>query len=163
MVELDKLHIDDFTSNVQRDDIEHIVTGDGLFDRLMETATQHLKAQFEGNRLREEDYAAAYIQIYQATLQAALTAWLDKEIKLEQIKLVKAQIDSEHSKMDLYKRQMEAFNDDYKHKVLKIMMDSWAVGFSVAKDNATISVIPDPVTSTKINDLYRQISSDITT
>ena len=76
MAELDKedikelLYIDvsEFTKNVTKDDIEHTVSGEGIFDILMNTATQHLKAQFEGNRIREEDYATAYVQIYQKQL-----------------------------------------------------------------------------------------------
>lgn len=246
------LNIEEFTHNVETDTISGTVTGDGIFDTLMETATKHLLAQFESNRIRQEDYANAYIHIYEVTLQAALKAWLEKDLvaaqirqteagtakieaetaktiaemeiiqpqitkieaetakieaeralvepqinKLnaetdkieaettllpEQLELLKAQVNSEKEKLklitkqlellaaqilaeqgkaDLYERQIQGFDDDYKHKVLKIMMDSWAVGFSVAKDNATISVIPDPVTSTKINSLYRQIAGDI--
>ena len=297
------LNIDEFTYNVETDAILGTVTGDGIFDTLMETATKHLLVQFESNRIRQEDYANAYIHIYEVTLQAALKAWLEKDLvaaqirqieagtakieaetaktiaemeiiqpqiakieaetgkiiaetellplqkdillvekakveaettrienevkliqpqidKLEaetakteaektliepqisklnaetskteaettllpkQLELLGAQVDSEKEKLklitkqlellaaqilaeqgkaDLYERQIQGFDDDYKHKVLKIMMDSWAVGFSVAKDNATISVIPDPVTSTKINSLYAQIAGDITT
>ena len=71
-VDMIKVDIGEFTADVSRDDIEHVVSGSGIFDTLMETATEHLKAQFEGNRIREEDYALAYIEIYKATLQAAL-------------------------------------------------------------------------------------------
>lgn len=262
------LNIDEFTYNVETDTIAGTVSGDGIFDTLMETATKHLLVQFESNRIRQEDYATAYIHIYEVTLQAALKAWLEKdliaaqirnaeaqtakveadtakikeetkllpaqleliqaqtaqveaettkvqeetkllpvqlelteaqitkleadtakveeetkllpaqlelveaqvanetaklEIVREQLKLVAAQVDSEKSKSALYKRQIESFDEDYKQKILKIMMDSWAVGFSIAKDNATISVIPDPVTSTKINSLYAQIAGELTT
>ena len=92
------IDIKEFTNNVRRDDVEHVVSGDGIFDKLMETATQHLKAQFEGNRFREEDYATAYVQIYQATLQAALQAWLQKGIAEKPLELLAAQEKTEEGK-----------------------------------------------------------------
>lgn len=171
MAELDKedikelLYIDvsEFTKNVTKDDIEHTVSGEGIFDILMNTATQHLKAQFEGNRIREEDYATAYVQIYQTTLQAALQAWLQKGIaaadlllKSKQLELLEKQMGTEDAKKALYRRQIEGFDEDYKQKILKIMMDSWAVGFSVAKDSFEASGIPAPMQKTTIDDLYNQ-------
>jgi hypothetical protein len=155
------INIHEFTDNVQRDDVEYIVSGDGIFDTLMETATQHLKAQFEGNRFREEDYATAYVQIYQATLQAALQIWLQKgvaeaelKIKEKQLELLAKQTEAEVNKAALYRRQIEAFDEDYKHKILKIMMDAWSVGFSVAKDSFEANGIPATMQKTAIDDLY---------
>ena len=206
------LNIDEFTNNVQADIIEGTVTGDGIFDTLMETATKHLAVQYETNRIRKEDYADAYIHIYEVTLQAALKAWLEKdlvaaqirnaeaqtakleadtaktkadtikveeetkllpiqlelaqaqlaneaaklEIAKEQLKLVAAQVESEKAKRSLYKRQIEGFDEDYKHKILKVMMDSWAVGFSVAKDSFEASGIPAPMQKAAIDDLFNQ-------
>ena len=174
-ISLAKININEFTDNVSRDDIEHIVVGDGIFDKLMETATQHLKAQFEGNRFREEDYAAAYVQIYQATLQAALQAWLQKgitetemalkaaelpikakqlELLQNQLALLAAQEKTEEDKASLYRRQIEGFDEDYKQKILKIMMDAWSVGFSVAKDSFEASGVPATMQKAAIDDLY---------
>lgn len=148
------IDIKEFTDNVQRDDVEYVVSGDGIFDTLMETATQHLKAQFEGNRFREEDYATAYVQIYQATLQAALQIWLQKGVAEKQLELLAKQIESETNKAALYRRQIEGFDEDYKQKILKIMMDSWSVGFSVAKDSFEASGVPATMQKAAIDDLY---------
>ena len=148
------IDIKEFTDNVQRDDVEYVVSGDGIFDTLMETATQHLKAQFEGNRFREEDYATAYVQIYQATLQAALQIWLQKGIAEKQLELLAKQMESETNKAALYRRQIEGFDEDYKQKILKIMMDAWSVGFSVAKDSFEASGVPATMQKTAIDDLY---------
>lgn len=218
------LNIDEFTHNVETDIVSGTVTGDGIFDTLMETAAKHLLAQFESNRIRQEDYANAYIHIYEVTLQAALKAWLEKDLvaaqirqteastakieaetahtiaememiqpqidKLEaetakteaelqlipkQIELMTAQIASENAKVALaekqkdlvtaqtaseagkkalYKRQIEGFDEDFKHKLIKVMMDSWAVGFSVAKDSFEASGIPAPMQQATINKLY---------
>ena len=240
--------VEEFTDNVATENMagedgfkeDLIVRGDGIFDVLMNTATSHLKAQFDSNRLRDEDYATAYIQVYQATLQAALQIWLqkgiaDKQIELltaqiaseskqpellnaqvvhlgkqselltaqiaseskqpellnaqiehfdaqivhlgkqgelldkqgelldkqaglpaAQIELLDAQVISEEAKKDLYRRQIEGFDEDYKQKILKICMDSWAVGFSVARDSFEARGIPAPMQKVTIDDLYNQ-------
>ena len=150
------IDVTEFTNNVTTDTIDYTVTGDGIFDKLMDTATKHLKAQFESNRIREEDYASAYIQIYQTTLQAALEVWLKKGIAEAQLELLAKQLETEDAKKALYRRQIEGFDEDYKQKILKIMMDSWAVGFSVAKDSFEATGIPAPMQKTTIDDLYNQ-------
>ena len=158
------IDVEEFTDNVTTENIadeggfkeDLVVKGDGIFDVLMNTATSHLKAQFDSNRLRDEDYATAYIQVYQATLQAALQIWLQKGIADKQIELLAAQVASEESKRNLYKRQIEGFDEDYKQKILKICMDAWAVGFSVARDSFEASGIPAPMQKVTIDDLYNQ-------
>ena len=157
MADGDLVYIDvkEFTDNVTTNsDFE--VTGTGIFDALMDTATKHLAAQLNANRLRGEDYATAYIQVYTATLQAALTAWLQKGIAEKQLELLEAQVKSEESKRGLYRRQIEGFDEDYKQKILKICMDSWAVGFSVARDSFEASGIPAPMQKVTIDSLYNQ-------
>ena len=151
--ELLYIDITEFTRNVTTDTINHTVSGDGIFDVLMVTATKHLLAQFDGNRIRNEDYATAYVAIYQSTLQAAMQAWLQKGVAEKQLELLAAQVDGEEAKKHLYRRQIEGFDEDYKQKVLKICMDSWAVGFSVAKDSFEASGIPAPMTKLFIDDL----------
>ena len=214
------INVEEFTDNVATENMageegfkeDLVVKGDGIFDVLMNTATSHLKAQFDSNRLRDEDYATAYIQVYQATLQAALQIWLQKGVADKQVELLNAQIvseskqpelltaqiellnaqrtseskqpellnaqivhlgkqselldkqgelldaqvASEESKRNLYKRQIEGFDQDYKQKILKICMDSWAVGFSVARDSFEASGIPAPMQKGTIDSLYNQ-------
>lgn len=147
------INIEEFTKNVQTTP-QFTVTGEGIFDTLMDTATKHITAQYQASRIRGEDYATAYIQIYQTTLQAALQIWLQKGIAEAQLKLLEKQIDAEDAKKDLYQRQIQGLDEDYKYKVLKACLDSWAVGFSVAKDSFQSTGIPVPMTSTAINSLY---------
>jgi DNA-binding ferritin-like protein (Dps family) len=149
------INIKEFTDKVTTNS-EYEVTGTGILDALMDTATKHLTAQLGAGRLRGEDYATAYIQVYTATLQAALQAWLQKGIAEKQLELLEAQVASEESKRDLYRRQIEGFDEDYKQKILKICMDSWAVGFSVARDSFEASGIPAPMQKVTIDDLYNQ-------
>lgn len=150
------INITEFTDNVTTDTIDYTVTGDGIFDKLMDTATKHLKAQFESNRIREEDYASAYIQIYQTTLQTALEIWLKKGIAEAQLELLAKQIETEDTKKMLYNRQIEGFDESFKEKILRIMMDSWGIGFSVAKDSFDAEGIPAPMQKITIDDLFNK-------
>lgn len=149
------INVKEFTDQVTVN-TNYEVSGVGIFDILMDTATKHLTAQLDAGRIRGEDYATAYIQVYQATLQAALQAWLQKGIAEKQLELVEAQVKAEDAKKDLYRRQIEGFDEDYKQKILKIMMDSWAVGFSVARDSFEAAGIPAPMQKKTIDDLYNQ-------
>lgn len=162
------IDVTEFTRNVTVDDTNFTVHGEGILDILMETATSHLLVQFNGGRIKGEDYANAYVQVYQTTLTAALRVWLEKgleelqrqlleaQIRLTeaQIRLVEAQIAAEKDKSDLYKRQIQGFDEDYKQKILKICLDAWSVGFSVAKDTFEAAGIPAPMTKTAIDDIF---------
>ena len=152
---LTKIDITEFTANVEKvEDDNGAITGTGIFDVLMNTATKHLQVQFDSGKINGELYANAYIQVYQVTLQTAKDIWLQKGISEAQLALLSKQINSEDAKRDLYRRQIEGFDEDYKQKILKIMMDSWAVGFSVAKDSFQASGIPATMQKTTIDDLY---------
>ena len=147
--------ITEFTANVKKvEDDNGAITGTGIFDVLMNTATKHLQVQFDSGKINGELYANAYIQVYQVTLQTAKDIWLQKGISEAQLALLSKQINSEEAKRDLYRRQIEGFDEDYKQKILKIMMDSWAVGFSVSKDSFQASGIPATMQKTTIDDLY---------
>ena len=162
------IHIDltQFTDNVEMvvetdasgKEVSKVV-GTGIFDTLMMVATEHLNAQYDTGRIRGEDYSNAYVQIYQATLQAAVQIWLQKPLA----ELQEKEIDA---KIQLYYRQIEGFTEDYKQKLLKTMLDSWAIGFSVARDSflaktpedpAGTGNIPAPMQKGTINQLFNEL------
>lgn len=156
------IDITEFTNNVKIDTSLYTVTGDGIFDVMMNTATKHLIAQFDGNRIKAENYADMYIQLYQATLQAAVQIWLQKGVAEKELELLGKRMESEDAKKDLYRRQIEGFDEEYKHKILKVCMDTWAVGFSVAKDSFEANGIPAPIQKVTIDSLYNQfITKDL--
>lgn len=207
---------EELTKNVVIHD-DYTVTGDGIFDDLMETATKHLTAQFEAGRIRGEDYATSYTDIYKTTLATIVQLWstipeikskilltktqamlaraqaitamaeskyalvlakskyylavaqakeadakvenaqlqsiltteqakltaaqtcaqeADIKIKDKQLDLSDKQIQQEDAKTRLVLRQTEGFAEDYKQKILKILMDGWSVYFSTMADSA---------------------------
>ena len=157
MADGDLVYIDvkEFTDNVTTN-TEFEVTGTGIFDALMDTATKHLTAQLEAGRLRGEDYATAYIQVYTVTLQAALQAWLQKGIAEKQLELLEAQVDSEDAKKNLYVRQIEGLDEDFLHKISKLGLDGWSVALTVAQDAITAEGFPAFLQATTLNDIFNQ-------
>ena len=222
------------------------VKGDGVLDKLMETAQLHLDAQFQSNRIKQENYAEEHLQMYLGTLQMFSASFIQFEIEKMRLKaqvalenkkmelelqiarernesserqateqrdsqkkmhdedivsreklaaneivsrekiateqiesqetlhansitsaekqntdrivaqaaLVAAQVQTEYEKKNLHRRQIESFDEDFKQKLLKINMDAWAVGFSVARDNPDIRIIPAPMKAAAIDSLY---------
>jgi hypothetical protein len=139
-----------FTDNVTTDNVEGTVSGTGIFDILMNTVTKHLKAQFESNRVRQEDYAQLYAQLYQQSLGAAVQIWLQKPL----MDLQKLEIEA---KIELYKRQIKGFDDDFKIKLLKTCMDGWSVAISMAKEAVTENEFPSPVQEGTITNLFNDL------
>lgn len=113
-IDISEIEVDvtEFTDQVMTDTSDYTVTGIGIFDVLMDTATKHLRAQFDGNRIREEDYASAYIEIYKATLQAALEAWMGKKLAEAQAISALADIPLKEQEIALKAKQVEAMTSE---------------------------------------------------
>ena len=86
--------ISEFTANVKKVEGDNgAITGTGIFDVLMNTATKHLQVQFDSGKINGELYANAYIQVYQVTLQTAKDIWLQKSTSEAQLALLNKQAD----------------------------------------------------------------------
>lgn len=171
------------------------VTGEGIFDKMMETAQLHLKAQYMSNRIRGENYAEEHLQMYLGTLQMFSQSFIQFEIEKMRLKLqlalenkkmelqlqiareqnesserqnteridaqaalIAMQVKSEEQKVHLYRRQIEGFDEDFKQKILKIQLDSWAVGASIARDSFIgASYTPAAIGKASIDSLYTSL------
>lgn len=108
--EIMAVDISEITKNIAtqtNEDGELYVTGDGIFDNLMETATAHLNAQWNNQRIRGEQYAEVYAQIYIKTLELALNAWINKPKADADTLLTLDNIDKTNAETDLVKEQLE--------------------------------------------------------
>lgn len=76
------VNINNLTSNTAISN--SVVTGDGIFDKIMETLTKHIQAQFDANRIRSEDYADVYLGALQYALTTATQILLSKDITEQQ-------------------------------------------------------------------------------
>lgn len=111
--------ITEFTANVKKvEDDNGAITGTGIFDVLMNTATKHLQVQFDSGKINGELYANAYIQVYQVTLQTAKDIWLQKSTSDAQLALLSKQADllseqiiSEGTKRNHLSKQIDLLNE----------------------------------------------------
>ena len=111
--------ITEFTANVKKvEDDNGAITGTGIFDVLMNTATKHLQVQFDSGKINGELYANAYIQVYQVTLQTAKDIWLQKSTSDAQLALLgkqadllSAQIITEGTKRNHLSKQIDLLNE----------------------------------------------------
>ena len=102
--------------------------GTGVFDKLVNAVNKNIEGQYNKGRITGSDYA----QVYLSSLQTVISQSIQYAL---QEKVAEAQI-------DLYTRQKNGFDDDAKQKLLKILMDTWAVAYSTAPDAASI---PDAI------------------
>ena len=132
--------IEDLTSNVVTTVTgkKHVVTGDGVFDDMMETANKHAEAQFDMGRIKGVDYSVFYLGLIQTVLAQSTQFVLQKGAQEAQIALID--------------RQTKGFDDDAKQKLLKQSLDSWAVAYSVAKD---ANAIPDTIKVNAIDSVMK--------
>ncbi len=72
------LTIANLTTNIATS-ATNVVTGDGVFDDLMETANAHMDAQFKLGRITGTDYATVYLGVMQTVIQQAAAYVLGQE------------------------------------------------------------------------------------
>jgi len=131
------------------------VTGDGVFDDLMETVNAHLDAQFQLGRITGTEYSTVYLGALQATVQQAVTYLLGQEkvnaevsllgqkeitefAQTNQSTLVAADTNSTLGRQqNLYTEQAKGFQWNADQKYLKTLLDAWAINISTAGVAAT--------------------------
>jgi hypothetical protein len=162
--------IEELTRNVVTQQ-DYTVTGDGVFDDVMEAVNMHIQAQYDAGRINGSDFATVYLGALQTALQQSIGFVLQREKVEAEIEGIEAntlltnakkntednntvvkekQIANEIAKEALLQRQTKGFDDDAKQKLLKQMLDSWSVAYSVAKDANSIpdSIKVNPIDST---------------
>lgn len=103
-------------------------SGSGVFDQLMAAVNKNIEIQFNKGRITGSDYAQAYVQSLQATLQQSVEFLLRKD-------LTEAQIDSEMENIKLKQMQLKAERDKLEAELEK----QW--GYDVTRDAATGDII----------------------
>ena len=127
------------------------VTGDGVFDIFMQAIGAHLKVEYDARRITSDTYPQVYLGAIQTALTEAVKFSLQKP-------LIEKQANSEDAKKALIERQTKGFDDDAKQKLLKQMLDSWSVAYSVAQD---ANSIPDSITVNTIDNVMKSAMSSL--
>jgi len=85
-----EIKMSDLTRNVVTDS-DYIVTGDGIFDDMMEAINTHVKAQYDAGRISGSDYAAVYLGAIQTAIAQSVEILLKKDEIKSQVELLEAQ------------------------------------------------------------------------
>ena len=144
-------------------DNKYIWTGSGIFDKLMIAVNGNIKVQFDNGHINTTDYANVYLGALQSAIQSSMDFLLKEKLVVAQttteasnniVKINQAELLTKQGL--LVERQKAGFDDDAKGKLLKQVMDSWAVGFSVSQTDISV---PDSI---KVN-VLDSITSNIMT
>lgn len=133
----------------------YVVTGDGVFDDLMETVNAHLDAQFKLGRITGSDYATVYLGAMQAALQQSVAFALGAEKTNAEVALINQKEITEYAQtlqttktapdaasvtgkqVTLFDQQAKGFLWNAKQKYLKTLLDAWSINISTAGVAAT--------------------------
>lgn len=125
----------------------------GVLDIVLNTVSVNLDAQRKSGRIRQEEYAQAYIALFQSALQAAMQYFLQKdktaaEIALleKQIQLTDKEIEKAEEQIETYKRQRKAYDEDYMVKALGGLIDPY-IAFLTSMPNVDNQPYPSMFTS----------------
>lgn len=122
------INIEDITANVTVS-ADHVVSGDGVFDDIMETVNKHIKAEYDANRITTTDYSTVYLGALQSVLTESMKFALEKDNAG-----LKAKVTEKNSKVldaqaSLYARQEAGFDDNKHQKILDTQMNAWNITF----------------------------------
>lgn len=114
-------------------------TGEGYFDKMMASITEHIETQHKANRISSADYSVVYLGALQSALaqavqfalgrqQASGQADLLAQKKITEItQTVDATGGTAKKQQDLILAQTEGFARDAEQKLAKIVSDAYAV------------------------------------
>lgn len=138
--------LEDLTSNVQMNPNTYEVTGDGMFDGLMETLNTHITAQYKAQRLKASDVATVYVGVVPTVLSESIRLLLQRGNSVQQLRVLEAQ-------EALYQRQKNAFDDNKYQKIFEAQLNYNGMVFQDA-DNPDVL---DIALETKVNDVFNRL------
>ena len=83
--------IENLTSNVTTS-VDNVVTGDGIFDDLMETVNTHIEAQYNKGRIKGPEYATVYLGALQTVLSQSIQFVLSAKLQEAQVTAIAADV-----------------------------------------------------------------------
>jgi hypothetical protein len=143
------VQISDLTSNVTTDS-NYVVTGDGVFDDLMETLNAHVAAHYKAGRLKASDVASVLVGVAPTMISESLKLLLQRRTNAQELRVLESQ-------EALYKRQKEGFDDNKYQKLFEAQMSSWGLMFS----SGLLTEKPGVITSDKASALYDKLIENL--
>lgn len=143
----------DLTTNIVN--TSNVITGDGLFDDLMEANTAHLDAQFQLGRITGTDYATVYLGALQSAMRQAVAFLIGRDKTNAEVDLLSQKCVTEFGQTEqstkvapatssilgrqglLSVEQAKGFKWNADQKYLKTILDAWSINTSTAGVAAT--------------------------
>ena len=144
------IKIEELTSNVKMDPSTFEVTGDGVFDKLMETINTHISAQYKAQRLRADNVATVYVGVVPTVLQESIKFLLQRKNSTQQLKVLEAQ-------EELYRRQTKAFDDNKYQKIFETQLNYNGMVFQDAADPDVLDIALEK----KVNDVFNKLTQNL--
>ena len=139
-------------------------SGSGVFDKLMHAINGNILVQYESGRIKGPEYAQVYLGSMQTAVVEAMKFMLTKEQIAKDLDLKQAQIDklnddklTSAKQRDLYKRQIEGFDDNKYQKLFESQLSSWGLMFS----SGMLTEKPSIITGDKVSQLYTKLTQGI--
>lgn len=143
------VQIEELTSNVTMDE-KFEVSGDGIFDKLMETINTHISAQYKAQRLRADNVATVYVGVVPTVLQESIKFLLQRKNSSQQLKVLEAQ-------EALYNRQNQAFDDNKYQKIFEAQLNYNGMVFQDAADPDVLDIALEK----KVNDVFNKLTQNL--
>lgn len=140
--------ITDLTSNVTT--TNNVVSGDGIFDDMMESVNSHLENQFQLGRLTGTDYATVYLGAIQSTIQTAAQYAMGVEKTNAEVAVLAQKQVTEYAQTQqtnntapatgsilgrqstLYEQQAKGFQWNADQKYLDTILSAWSMNVNTA-------------------------------
>lgn len=139
---------------------ENGLSGTGILDILLETIRLNLDAQRQSGRIRQEEYAQAYIALTQAAIQAAVQLILQGDLAAKEAAIKDAMLAKEAEQIATYQRQRIAYDEDFLVKASQHLLDGY-IAFLTSMPNVENQLYPIMFTSdqnVKFNDNDEKVS-----
>lgn len=100
--------------SIKIDDLtDGCTTGDGIFDKMMSAAKQHLLVEYDAGRITAGDYTKAYISMMETTMQNATQFLLQKDqafwqAQIAQLQAFAAMVQTQTAKAEYARVMLEA-------------------------------------------------------
>lgn len=143
--------LEDLTTNVQMDPSTYEVTGDGVFDGIMQTLNTHITAQYKAQRLKAADVATVYVGVVPTVLSESIKLLLQRKNSTQQLRVLEAQ-------EELYRRQKDSFDDNKYQKVFEAQLNYNSMVFQDAANPDVLDVSLEKA----VNDVYNKITGNDT-
>lgn len=116
------------------------VGGSGTFDALMESAHNHLKAEFKANRITGGEYTKAYIATMEACMNNAVQFLLGRDqaywaAAMAQIQAVTARVQLATSKAQFVLAKVQALSTKSEYALTKLKLSNEGQNYCAAKFN----------------------------